>query len=202
MTTEISEINDDLIRISYDDDDEDQNDEVNQETIDKYKTILKSLVSAGSIKEYTNKALTHDKIDKLPNNEIEKLYSKYEMINGQKMSASIKKTLVQIYSHTINHILPIDDVSALESDILNDPVIATTLDRYAPFINNTIGSFLAPINLASLTFNHMEAIKFRKNILPNNIDDDRNRDSVEQPTGIPTSSTTGTTSGTSTGDSS
>ena len=87
---------------------------------------VKSVISKGKVYLLGSK-WTHEKVDKTSDETINKTYTKYKRrkLNekGEKTGKAFGKHIINLYSTRISRVVKIRDVTKLQEDIGNDPII-------------------------------------------------------------------------------
>ena len=108
---------------------------------------LLECVLTGKSKLYLGKMYTKEQINKLKDEEVEKLFSIYEAKLSCQMVESLGKSLIRIYSMGACAILGINDQEALINDLENDPFLNSSLQRLTCNLYYRFGSLLGPLSV-------------------------------------------------------
>ena len=111
-------------------------------------------VLTGNSKLYLGKFYTEEQLKKLSEEEVEKLFNKYEAKLSGQMVKSLGKLIINMYSMGACAALGISDQDALSEDLENDPFINSTLQRFTCKLYYRFGSFLAPLSIGIITSRH------------------------------------------------
>ena len=124
----------------------------------KHRDRLAALAAGGQAKHYglvvRGKALTADQIDLLDEDEVEKLYARYEARLGAAMTKTLGQAVLQIYSKIASRFLPIDNQPELVQDLEADPFVGHALSSATCELYHRYGMFLAPLTIAMSTAKH------------------------------------------------
>ena len=124
----------------------------------KHRDRLAALAAGGQAKQYglvvRGKALTADQIDLLDEDEVEKLYSRYEARLGAAMTKTLGQAVLQIYSKVASRFLPFQNQPELVQDLEADPFVGHALSSATCELNHRYGMFLAPLTIAMSTAKH------------------------------------------------
>ena len=99
-----------------------------------------------------------DKIDAMSNEEVEKLYARYESRLGATMTKTLGQAILQLYARAAGHVLPIPPASQnlLYTDLENDPFVGHALTSVTCELYHKYGMYLAPITTALTTARYCE----------------------------------------------
>jgi hypothetical protein len=115
---------------------------------------LAALAAGGQAKLYLGRALTPEHIDAMTEDEIAKLYTRYEMRLGAEMTQTLGKSALQLYVAIANRYLPIDDLNSLQADLEKDPFARHALSAASCQVYHKYGMYLAPITVGLTTLRH------------------------------------------------
>ena len=112
-------------------------------------------------KQYIGRQLSAEEIDSLPNEEIGKLYARYEARLGASMRRTLGSAVLQIYTTAVSHLLPISAArqDLLTADLEADPFVGHALTTVSCELYHRYGFYLAPITAMLSTFKHYKASK-------------------------------------------
>ena len=119
----------------------------------KRQKIIKCMLT-GNSKQYLGKACTKDQINKLSNEEVNKLFSNYEAKLSGQMVKSLGKSIINMYSMGACAYLGISDQDALSEDLENDPFLNSALQRFTCELYYRFGSFLASLSVGLISSRH------------------------------------------------
>ena len=135
--------------------------------LENHRERLIALVVGGKAKVYLGKEVSVDKIDSMSNEEVEKLYARYESRLGATMTKTLGQAILQLYARAAGHVLPIPPASQnlLYTDLENDPFVGHALTSVTCELYHKYGMYLAPITTALTTARYCE---FKQKDLVNN----------------------------------
>ena len=111
-------------------------------------------VLTGNSKQYLGKAYTKEQVNKLSAEEVNKLFSNYEVKLSGQMVKSLGKSITKKYSMGACAILVISNQDALSEDLESDPFLNSALQRFTCKLYYRFGSFLAPLSVGLITNRH------------------------------------------------
>lgn len=119
---------------------------------------LAALAAGGQARQYLGRTLTADQIDSMGDEEIEKLYARYEARLGAAMTKTLGQAALQVYSGVASMFLPIPPESqpALVADLAADPFVGHALSSATCELYHRYGMYLAPITAALTTAKHCQ----------------------------------------------
>ena len=120
-------------------------------------------IACGNSKVYLGKNYTEKKLNKLSQEEINKLFVVYENNLSAQMTKSLGKSIINIYSTVACSLLKIENPKELSDDLESDPFLNKALQRFTCNLYYRFGSLLAPVSVGIITSRHCV-----KNILTNN----------------------------------
>ena len=121
---------------------------------------LAILASLGTTKEYLGVEMSLGDIkNKLTEKDIEKYYNRYQTVLGKKISGGLVDSSLQLFSHAISYMVPVDDIDALCKDLKNDELVNRELTNLAGLLALKGGRLVA---LASGLFQVAKHIKINK----------------------------------------
>jgi len=115
---------------------------------------LAALAAGGEAHMYLGKATTVEQIDKASDKEIEKLYVRYESRLGALMTRTLRAAALQLYATLAETVLPIENKTALVTDLETDPFVGHALSSAACALYHHYGMYLAPLTIALTTAKH------------------------------------------------
>ena len=114
---------------------------------------LAIIAAGGRARQYLGKAWSVEEIDKMDDDEVRKIYTRYEARLGVCMTKTLGKAALQLYTTVATMFLPIPPenrqplIEDLESDLVVDRVLnSTDCELYYRY-----GNLLAPITVALTT---------------------------------------------------
>ena len=119
----------------------------------KCQKLLKFVLTRNS-KLYLGKVYTEEQLDKLNEEEAEKLFNSYEAKLSGQMVKSLGKSIINIYSMGACSALGITNQEALSEDLENDLFLNSALQRFTCELYYRFGSFLAPLSIGIITSRH------------------------------------------------
>ena len=127
-------------------------------TTNEHKERLASLVAGGHSLQYLGKAYTVEQIESLSDENIDKLYARYEAKLGAAMTKSLGKAALQFYSEIARMFLPIpiEKQPALVADLEADPFVENALSSVTCELYHRYGMFLAPFTAVLTTMKYCE----------------------------------------------
>ena len=129
---------------------------IKTEDIHNKKERLYQLIGTGNSKRYLGKNLTVEEVQTFTPEEIEDYYARYQSALGAKMAKSIGKSLISIYTKTLNHFFKVKDVDYLSDDLTNDPIVSNTIGSISCELYYRFGNLLGPIAVALISANHID----------------------------------------------
>ena len=124
----------------------------------QHRARLAALVAGGNAKQYLGKQLNLVQVDELSDEEVEKLYSRYEARLGAMMTKTLGSSMLKFYTMVASAFLPIPPLSQekLSSDLECDPFVNHALTTACCELYHRFGAYLAPITAALTTLKHCE----------------------------------------------
>ena len=119
----------------------------------KHPKLLECILT-GNSKLYLGKVYTEEKIKKLNEEEVEKLFNNYEAKLSGQMVKSLGRSIINMYSMGACSALGITNQDALSKDLENDPFLNSALQRFTCELYYRFGSFLAPLSVGIITSRH------------------------------------------------
>lgn len=123
---------------------------------EKQRKRLAALASGGQAKQYLGKTLTADQVDAMEDEEIEKLYARYEARLGATMTKTLGQAALQLYVGLAGRFLPIptENLPNLVADLEADPFVGHALSSASCELYHRYGMYLAPLTAALTTARH------------------------------------------------
>lgn len=114
---------------------------------------LATIAAGGQARQYLGKAWTVEEIDSLGEDEVGKLYARYEARLGAAMTKTLGRAALQLYTAAASMFLPIppENRQPLMADLESDPFVGHALNSTACELYYRYGKFLAPITAALTT---------------------------------------------------
>ena len=119
----------------------------------KRQKLLECVLTINS-KLYLGKVYTEDRLAKLNEEELEKLFNNYKAKLSVQMVKSLGCLIINMYSMGACSALGITDQEALSEDLENDPFLNSALQRFTCELYYRLGSFLAPLSVGIITSRH------------------------------------------------
>ena len=124
---------------------------------DSKRQKLLECVSMGQSKFYLGKIYREEQINKLKEEEVNKLFALYEAKLSSQMIISLGKSIIQMYSIGACSVLGIKNQDDLCKDLESDPFLNSALQRFTCELYYRFGSFLAPLSVGLITSRHYVA---------------------------------------------
>ena len=118
----------------------------------KRKKLLECILT-GNSQLYQGKVYTEEQINKLSDEEVDKLFNNYEAKLSGQMVKCLGKSIINMYSMGACAALGISNQVALSEDLENDPFLNSALQRFTCELYYRFGSFLAPLSVHQYVFN-------------------------------------------------
>ena len=115
---------------------------------------LLECVLTGNSKLYLGKVYTEDQINKLSDEEVDKLFNNYKAKLSDQMVKSLGCSIINMYSMGACAALGIANQDALSEDLESDPFLNSALQRFTCELYYRLGSFLAPSSVGLITSRH------------------------------------------------
>lgn len=119
---------------------------------------LAAIALAGKSRLYLGRVLTPEQINAMPDDEIGKLYSRYQMRQGATLAHSLGKGVLQLYG-LVSLWRPKVDQSSLVTDLEANPFVDHSLGVASCKAYDAFGMALAPLSIALITLQHCAAIE-------------------------------------------
>ena len=129
---------------------------IKTEDIHNKKERLYQLIGTGNSKRYLGKHLTVEEVQTFTPEEIEDYYARYQSALGAKMAKSIGKSLISVYTKTLNYFFKVKDVEYLSDDLTNDPIVSNTIGSISCELYYRFGNLLGPVAVALISANHID----------------------------------------------
>ena len=95
----------------------------------KQQKLIKCALTRNS-KQYLGKAYTKEQVNKLSAEEVDKLFSNYEVKLSGQMVKSLGKSIIKMYSMGACAVLGMTNQDTLSEDLESDPILNSTLQRF------------------------------------------------------------------------
>ena len=119
----------------------------------KRQKLLECILT-GNSKLYLGKVYTKERVNKLSNEEVDKLFNNYEAKLSGQMVKSLGKSVINMYSMGACVALGISNQDALSEDLESDPFLNSALQRFTCELYYRFGLFLAPLGTGLITSRH------------------------------------------------
>ena len=119
---------------------------------------LATIAAGGQARKLLGKDLTVEEIDSLGEEEIGKLYARYESRLEAIMTKTLGRAALQLYTAVVSLVLPIPPESRLPlmNDLESDPFVGHALNSTACELYYRYGKLLAPITAALTTLKYCQ----------------------------------------------
>jgi len=119
---------------------------------------LATIVAGGQSKQYLGKELCVEEIESLNDEEINKLYARYEAKLGAAMTKTLGRAILQLYTTAASRFLPIppENRPLLIDDLESDPFVNHALNSSACELYYRYGKFLAPVTAVLTTIKYCQ----------------------------------------------
>ena len=126
----------------------------------KMKEKLIQVVASGKSRQYLGKAFNTKEIEELNQEQIQKLYARYEAVLGGLITKQLKLHMCIAYSRAVKFICPtlnfeLDDIKGLANSLSEGPFIDLALSSLTCKLYHEYGHFLAPLEAAIITSSHL-----------------------------------------------
>ena len=118
------------------------------------KQKLLECILTGNSKLFLGKVYTKEQINKLSDEEADKLFNNYEAKFSGHMVKSLGKSIINMYSMGACAALGISNQDALNEGLENDTFLNSALQRFTYELYYRFGSFLAPLSVGLITSRH------------------------------------------------
>jgi len=120
-----------------------------------YQT-LNIVISSGRSKEFWGKNITIKELESMTQDQIDAYYKIYELNYADKINNNIIGGMIELYSRTVNRVLPIDDVAKLSEDLNKDYVLTSELKAITAGLASVCGKLMSVFSLGIITFKHIK----------------------------------------------
>ena len=122
-------------------------------TVSEQRDRLAIIAAGGQARQYLGKSLSVEEIDKMGDDEVRKLYTRYETRLGVCMTKTLGKAVLQLYTTVATMFLPIppENRQPLMEDLESDPFVDHALNSTACELYYRHGKLLALITAALTT---------------------------------------------------
>ena len=115
---------------------------------------LVACVLSGNSKMYLGKEYTEEQINKRNCNDVNALLNRYESILSAKMTKSLGKSVINLYSNIACSVLGVGNQQELSTDLECDPFLNTAMQRFTCDLYYHFGALLAPVSVGIITGKH------------------------------------------------
>ena len=138
-------------------------------TKEKEKLIL--VVASGKSKQFLGKLMTTTDIETLSDEDVQKLYARYEAVLGGLITKQLKHHMCYAYSRVIQFICPtlsckIEDITGLTTSLGDGPFIDLALSSFTCKLYHDYGHLLAPIEAAIITSGFLSKASLQSEAAP------------------------------------
>ena len=119
----------------------------------KHQKLLECVLTRNSTL-YLGKVYTEEQINKLSDEEVDKLFNNYKAKLSGQMVHSLGCSIINMYSMGACSVLGISNQDAVSEDLENDPFLNSALQRFTCELYYRFGSFLAPLSVGIITSRH------------------------------------------------
>ena len=122
-------------------------------TVAEQRDRLAIIAAGGQARKYLGKSLSLEEIDKMDDDEVRKIYTRYEARLGVCMRKTLGKVALQLYTTLATMFLPLppENQQPLMEDLESDLIVDRVLNRTACELYYRYGNLLAPITVALTT---------------------------------------------------
>ena len=122
-------------------------------TVAEQRDRLAIIAAGGQARQYLRKSMSVEEIDKMGDDEVRKIYTRYEARLGVCMTKTLGKAALQLYTTVATMFLPIppENRQPLMEDLESDPFVGHALTSTACELYYRYGKLLAPITAALTT---------------------------------------------------
>lgn len=143
----------------------------------KKRERLVALAAGGQAKQYLGGAITADKVDDITDEEVAKLYARYEARLWAAMTKTLGTADLQLYPITA------ENQPKLVADLEEDPFVGHALSTATCELYHLYGMYLAPLTTVLTTAKHCQFRLTCPRTISEDIDDVRTRDSATRSQG-------------------
>jgi len=127
-------------------------------TIDQNRARLAAIIAGGKAKEFIGKQVTLIQLDEMADEDVMKLYGRYEARLGATMTKTLGSSALKMYAMAASAILPIPPKNQpkLIADLEEDPFVDHALTSACCELYHRYGIYLAPLTAALTTAKHCQ----------------------------------------------
>ena len=128
----------------------------NSTQVHQHRERLAALAAGGRARQYLGKVLSVDQVDNMGEDEVEKLYGRYEARLGAAMTKTLGAAALQLYTSVASMLLPIppEEQPVLLADLEADPFVEHAVSSATCEMYHRFGMYLAPMTAALTTLRH------------------------------------------------
>ena len=115
---------------------------------------LVACVLSGNSKMYLGKEYTEEQINKMDCNDVNTLLNRYESVLSAKMTRSLGKSVINLYSNIACSVLGVGGQQDVSDDLECDPFLNTALQQLTCDLYYRFGALLAPVSVGIITGKH------------------------------------------------
>ena len=122
----------------------------------QHREQLAALAAGGRAQQYLGKALSVDQVDNMEDEEVKKLYGRYEARLGAAMTKTLGAAALQLYTSVASMFLPIplEEQPELLAELEADPFVEHAVSSATCEMYHRFGMYLAPVTAALTTLRH------------------------------------------------
>jgi hypothetical protein len=122
----------------------------------QHRERLAALAAGGRARQYLGKALSVDMVDSMGEEEVERLYSRYEGRLGAAMTKTLGAAGLQLYISVASSLLPIprEEQPKLLAELESDPFVEHAVSSATCELYHRFGMYLAPLTAGLATMKH------------------------------------------------
>ena len=124
--------------------------------VQQHRERLAALAAGSRARQYLGKTLSIDQIDNLEEEEVEKLYGRYEAQLGAAITKTLGAAALQLYISTVSMFLPIpsEEQPKLLTELESDPFVEHAVSNATCELYHKFGMILAPLTATLTTLQH------------------------------------------------
>ena len=125
-------------------------------SVTQHRERLAALAAGGRARQYLGKALSVDMVDSMGEEEVERLYSRYEGRLGAAMTKTLGAAGLQLYISVASSLLPIprEEQPKLLAELESDPFVEHAVSSATCELYHRFGMYLAPLTAGLATMKH------------------------------------------------
>ena len=124
--------------------------------VTQHRERLAALAAGGRARQYLGKELSVDMVDSMGEEEVERLYSRYEGRLGAAMTKTLGAAGLQLYISVASSLLPIprEEQPKLLAELESDPFVEHAVSSATCELYHRYGMYLAPLTAGLATMKH------------------------------------------------